>query len=234
MLFHGSCARRKMRVRMSRSMTHFVEMTQRTMKPALRQDRFDDFRLDHPGQLLVETAVKVGQLAIIEAHQVQNRRVQVANMVAIDNGFMTEFISFAVGGSALNSSTCHKISETFRVMIAPVASLANRLSPEFSTPNYQRLLQQSALLQIGEQRGNRLVDLRAMNLQVFLDPVVSVPVLLLVPAAMIDLDKPDAALDQSAGDEALAAERRGAKRQRMLRFGLIEPVQFLGGGALLR
>src|SRR5262249_14897855 len=73
-----------------------------------------------------------------------------------------------------------------------------------------------------------------VNLQILLDAVVSIPVLLLVPAAMIDLDEAHAAFDQTAGDETLASEGRWSKGQGVLGFGLVQTVTLFCGRAFLR
>ena len=54
----------------------------------LTENPFDDLGLDHAGQLLIEAAVKIGQLPIIESHQVEDGCMQIAKMVPIDNRLM--------------------------------------------------------------------------------------------------------------------------------------------------
>ena len=48
-----------------------------------------------------------------------------------------------------------------------------------------------------------------MDAEVFLHAVVGIPVLLLVAAAVVNLDEANTPLDQSPGDEALATKGRG-------------------------
>src|SRR5213076_3188880 len=109
----------------------------------------------------------------------------------------------------LNTSARQKISEAFGIMIPPIAALTDRLAAELPTPDDQRLFDQPALFKIGQERRDWLVDFRAMNLQVLLHPVVRVPVLLLMAASMINLDKTDSALDQPARDQTLPSKGRG-------------------------
>ena len=48
------------------------------------QDAPEDLGLDHAGELLVEAAVEVGELERIQPHEVQDRGVQVADVMAVD------------------------------------------------------------------------------------------------------------------------------------------------------
>jgi hypothetical protein len=136
-----------------------------------RHNSFNDLWFEDTGQLLVQAAVKASELAVIESHQVQNRRVQVANVVTIDDRFVAEFIRLAVRCARFDSAAGQEIS-----------------------------------------------------LQVFLDAVVRIPVLLLISAAVINLNKANAPLDQPARDQTLPAKRRWTERQRMFRLGAIQAV----------
>src|SRR5258708_3845861 len=128
-------------------------------------------------------------------------------MASIHHGFVAELVGFAVRSTALDSGTGHEVGESFGIVIASIAALADRLAAELSAPDDEGFVEQTALLQVGQQGRNWLVDLGAMDLQVLLDAVVGVPVLLLMAAALINLDEPNTSLDQPAGDEALAAKR---------------------------
>ena len=64
----------------------------------------------------------------------------------------------------------------------------------------------SSRLQIGDQGSDRLVGLTGMERVVGDAVVVAVPGIFDVPAAGVELNETDAALDQSPGDQALAAE----------------------------
>src|SRR5438876_901325 len=164
---------------------------------------------------------------MIESHQMQNGRVQVPDMVAIDHRFMAEFIGFAVSRASLDPAAGQKISKAFRIVIAPIlVSLHHCLAPEFAAPNYESALQQSTLLQIREQRRNWFVDFRAMDFEVFLDTIVRIPILLLMATTMIDLHETHATFDEPPRNQTLPPERSGPQRKRMiigLRF--VETVQ---------
>src|SRR5207253_90316 len=117
--------------------------------------------------------------------------------------------------------------EPFRVVVASAfVSLADRLTPEFSTPEDESFFQQAASFQIGEQRRDGSIDFRAMDLKILFDTIVCIPILLLVPAALINLDEPDAAFHQPTRNETLAAKRCGSECKRMFRLRLVDAVHF--------
>src|SRR5437762_3163882 len=119
------------------------------------------------------------------------------------------------------------------MVAATVFTLRHGLTAKFTAPDDKRLVEQASTLQIGKQRSNRPIDFGRVNRQILLLPLVGVPVLLLVAAARIDLDKTHAALDEAAGNQALAAEPRGAVGQFVVRRSwLVEAVHFDRFGGL--
>ena len=84
----------------------------------------------------------------------------------------------------------------------PSGPCDGRLPAELAAEQHQRLVEQAALLQVGEQRRGRLVDAAAAVDQ----PLVQVVVV--VPARLADLDEAHARLAQPAGHQALPGERR--------------------------
>ena len=66
----------------------------------LRDDFFDHVRLLDTGQFLIESTVEVRQQVVIEAHQSQDRCVQIPDMAAMHDGFGAKRIGFAKIGRA--------------------------------------------------------------------------------------------------------------------------------------
>ena len=92
---------------------------------------------------------------------------------------------------------------------------------ELGAADDQRVVEQAALFEVFDERGQRLVEL-PRQLAVVVDVGVAVPVV--VRADVEQLDDPHAPLDQPAGDQALGGERRpvagrcAIKRQRVRRL----------------
>ena len=73
-------------------------------------------------------------------------------------------------------------------------------TPEFTAPDDQGFVKHSALLQVSDQRGDRLVNRFSARLEPFAEIVV------VIPAALAQFDKPDALLGHAAREQALRAE----------------------------
>ena len=91
------------------------------------------------------------------------------------------------------------------MMVAARAFGAGRAA-ELGAEDDERVVQQAALLQVLEQAGDGLIDLRGELRVVGLDLRVRIP-LAAAAAAVEELHEAHAALDEPARDEALLAER---------------------------
>src|SRR6202035_1698055 len=87
---------------------------------------------------------------------------------------------------------------------------------ELAPPEHQHLVEQTALFQVGEKSGDRLVPLGGELAMVVREVLVVVPGL---AGAAPDLDKAHSALDQSTSDEQLPG-LRATSVERPNRFGL--------------
>ena len=171
----------------------------------------------------------VGQRFVIKAHKVQNGGVQIPNVVAVNDGFVAEFVGLAVVNACLDAGAGHPVGEAFGVVIASaVFALEHRLASEFTAPNHQSFLQHAALFEVAEQAGNRFVHFRAVDFQVFVHSVVSVPVLLLMTTAGVELHEAHTTFHQASRDEALAAKVSRRDGDRVVGFFVVQPVHRLG------
>ena len=108
-----------------------------------------------------------------------------------------------------------------------------RRAAELGGPDDERVVEHAALLQVGEQRGDRLVDVLGER-GVLVHVAVRVPV---ARGAGVDqLDETHAALGEPARDEALPGEAfRAAARQsvELVRVvGFLREIEGLGRGGL--
>src|SRR5262249_22181474 len=109
------------------------------------------------------------------------------------------------------------------MVLAAVRPLGGGGAAELAAPDHQRAFQQSAALQVLQEPGDRPVDPGAALRQGLLEPAVVVPGVV-PPGRVVDLHKPNTALDQATGQQALLAEVLGGR--------VIETVESAGGGAL--
>src|SRR5262245_14266282 len=155
--------------------------------------------------------------------------------MSIRDGFVSEFIGLAVAGATLHTSAGEKVGKALRVVVATISRpLNDRLPAKFATPDDERFVEHATLFEVCEQTGDWLIDLRAMDSQIFFDPHVRVPVLLLVAAAMINLHETHSTFDQAAGDHALASEGCRSYGKWMLVPAIVQSIQFSGAFTFLR
>jgi hypothetical protein len=101
-----------------------------------------------------------GQLRVVDAQQVQHRRVQVVHRDDVLHGVIAELVGRAVRDAALDPAAREPEREALDVMVAAVA-LGHRRAAELAAPDHQRVLEHAALLQVQHQRRRGLVHLAA-------------------------------------------------------------------------
>src|SRR5262249_28265647 len=161
----------------------------------------DHFAVD-VGQAHVAAAEADGQPRVLDAEQVQHRRVQVVDLDAVFHHLVAPLVRLAVGHPALYAGAGEPDAEPVLIVVAAVVALGERRAPELAGPDDERRIEQAARLEVPEQAGDRLIDGAGVVL------VAAAQVAVLVPAVVADvragqLDEPGAALDQPAGDQAL-------------------------------
>ena len=128
-----------------------------------------------------------------------------------------EFVGGAVSESALDAAPGHPDAEAVGVMIATIAVLGARRASKLGGPNNDRLVQEAPLLEVLQQRTNRLIDFFAHTGMAFFETLVRVPAARATATAVINLNESNTILDKPAGGQHLAAKSLG--------LGLIKAVQ---------
>ena len=112
----------------------------------------------HRSQSASDRALElVSQLVVVDAEAVQNCRVEVAHRNRILDHVVAVVIGLAVGDARAHAAARHPCGEAARMMVAAVvllrqAALAVNRAPKFARPDHQRVVQQAALLEVGDQR----------------------------------------------------------------------------------
>ena len=179
-----------------------------------RNDILDHVRFLHAGQLVVQAAVEVRQPAVVQAHQVQDGGVQVADVAAVDDGLVAELVGLAVAGAALDAAAGQPVGEALGVVVAaavvalrrPAAGRTRRPRRPASRPAGRAASGRSAGRgSAGRSPGRGSAGSPRCRCGRPSSPAVA--------AAGVDLHEAHAALDQPPGDQALPAEVRRAPGQ---------------------
>src|SRR5208337_5192540 len=100
-----------------------------------------------------------------------------------------QLVGLAHARAPLDAAAGQPHGEAVRVVVAAGAlgKLGSWLAAELASPDDQRLVKQTALLQVLDQAGDRLVGVAGVLGMIGDDVVVSVPVVVIVRAARVDL-----------------------------------------------
>lgn len=78
--------------------------------------------------------VLISQSLVIQAHQVQDRRVQVIDVHALVDAVVSKIVRHAVRDTALDSTTGHPHAKSMVVVLPSIAILSVRGSTELAAP----------------------------------------------------------------------------------------------------
>jgi hypothetical protein len=94
------------------------------------------------GQAEVEAGVAVGEAFVIEAHQVQDRGVEVAHVDRLVDGIHADLVGRAVDDASASRPSGQPGTEARRMMLAAfvVGTVVERRATELGGPDNQRLI----------------------------------------------------------------------------------------------
>ena len=92
----------------------------RTAAHASSQDFADHPTFLDPGQTLVESLKRGREATIIDSHQVQDRRIQIANVNGVFDDVVAEVVGFAMHAAAANAAARHPHRKALGMMVATV------------------------------------------------------------------------------------------------------------------
>src|SRR3954454_8228775 len=171
------------------------------------QQGFDDVGFAGDArQALVEALESIGQSQVVEAEEVEQRRLQVVDVHRVSDRGPAEFVGLAVDVAFADSAAGHEDRKRVRVMVAAgrdrliLLVLSERGSTELAGDDDQRFVQQAALFQVVDQGGDGLVTEPSVERQLDVEPLV------VVPRSLDEMHESDAALDQSAGQKAIGGK----------------------------
>ena len=106
---------------------------------------------------LVEPGVPEREAVRVEPHLVQDGRVQLLDVERAVDGLVAELVGGADGDARADAAAGQPHGEAVGVVVAAGALgvLGGRLAAELAAPDDDRRIEQAALLEIGEQGGDR-------------------------------------------------------------------------------
>ena len=156
------------------------------------------------------SCVEVTQAFVVEAHQVEDRRMDVSDRDDLFGASQTELVGGADRRPALDVAAGHPHAQRPAVVITSGAvrglAVDERRTPHLRRPNDERILEETTLSEIGEQARDGLVDFTRMPFH------ARAHVAVVVPTVSADLNTVDdervthASLDETTREETLTPE----------------------------
>jgi len=157
----------------------------------------------HIGQPEVAAAEAEREPLVVNAHQVQDRGVQIVNMHPVLDGRETEFVRGPVPHPTPHTASGEPDGKPVMVVVATdvvrcTVELSGRRATEFASLHDQRLVQQPTIFQVLQQRRDGPIAMQGFRLVIHDRPVV-------VPGDVgreAELHDADSSLGQTSGDQA--------------------------------
>ena len=111
----------------------------KTSRPNLRE-RIPFVHVDALGAAFVG----VHEAGVVDAHEMENGRVQIVDVEFVLDGAEAEVVSRTDGGAGFDAAAGHPHGETGRIVVAAVALLAHRRATELTTPDDECFIKQAA------------------------------------------------------------------------------------------
>ena len=119
------------------------------------------------GQSLVKSLRLVAELLVVKTEQMQDRRMEIVDVDRVFHNIIAEIVSFPINLATTTTSPRHPHRETAWMMVAAVVffgqpPLRINCPAKLTTPNDQRLIEQTPLLQILNQSITGLIDVTTL------------------------------------------------------------------------
>ena len=122
-------------------------------------------------EALVETLVGEGEFVGVDAELVENGGLKIGNVDGIFCDVVADVVCSSVG-SGFDAATCHPHGEGVGVVISPVMALFEFIADivlhhgstsEFTAPDDEGAVKETALFEVGDEAGDGLVNLLALD-----------------------------------------------------------------------
>ncbi len=164
----------------------------------------------HVGESAFYAVVVKAEALVVEAEQVQDGGVEVVNRGDVFHRLVAELVGRAVAEAVLHAGSGEPRGEAGGVVIATAraSSLESGHAAELGAPDDERVVEQTALLEVSEERGGRLVHDFPVLRVLLGEHSVSVPIAHAFAASLVgtieELHKTHALLHEPTREDAVA------------------------------
>ena len=141
----------------------------------------------------------------------QDGRLQIVHMYRIPGDIVRVVVRLAIAHSRLDTASRHPDREAAAMVVPPVVgggqtSLTINRPAKLAAPNHQGVLQHAPLLQVLNQASRCLIHILAPLRQICRQSAMVIPI------AVVELNKPNTTLRQTPGQQAIRRKRTGLLR----------------------
>ena len=159
----------------------------------------------------------ISELFMVDAHQVKHGSMEIMHTYRILDGIVSEFICFAIHRSWFDSTACHPDAEALGMVVASVVGPINLTltvigATKFATPDHQRFIEQSSLLQVLDQACRSPVYVFCLH------PHVIDQVAMGIPSLVIELYKTNTRFRKLSGQQTVGCIGSWNKAIRAIHF----------------
>lgn len=161
---------------------------------SLSEEIVDDVTALGASEAVFAACVPVFEIVRRKSHQMQDRGVQISKVYFSFDCSRSRRVSFSVNISSFHSAASQPESEAASVVTRFVLTVFRRQprASKFASPDDQRIVKQTPLFEITEQRCDRSVRHMTVCLQ------IAAMIFVLIPTAVANLDESNSGFGKSA------------------------------------
>src|SRR5437867_3863331 len=143
----------------------FAPASWRDATVTVSRKNFRDDHAVHIGEPALNAVMIEGESLMVQSQQMEEGGVKVVDRADALDRLVTELVRCAVAESTFHSRPGQPHAESMRVVVAAAGALLKGRHPaEFGDPGNHRLIEQTAVFQVGDQGGAGLVENRGVHI----------------------------------------------------------------------
>ena len=163
----------------------------------------------HIRETALDPVVLEGQSFVVETEEMKDGGIEVVDGEDIFDGLASEFIGHAMAETAFHAGSGKPAREAVRIVVAALGTfLKHRHAAKFGAPDDKGFIEQTALLEIAHEGGGGLVEDFAMDVVLFLQFGMTVPIEFAAAGvgAIEKLHESYSVLDEPSREDAIAGK----------------------------
>ncbi len=140
---------------------------------------------------------------MVDSQEVEEGGVEIADVDDVLHRVVAEFVGLTIAEAGFDAASGHPHGESFDVVVTTGSAfpLKHGRAAKFAAPDDEGVFEKAALFEVGEERPGRFVGVACADFHVFIEAAV------VVPSAVVELDKAGAFFNEATGEKAVGGIR---------------------------